>query len=197
MKSFPESINNLIDEFSRLPGIGRKTAQRLTFHILKTDSDRIAHFSNALREVKLKVRKCVKCYGITETEICIICSDVTRDQNTMCVVENAQDVFVFEKTNSYKGIYHILGGVLSPLDGVGPDDLNISSLVNRVNPGMEIILATNSSVEGETTSLYLDEVLTDKQIKVSRLARGLPVGGDLDYIDEATLIRAMEGRTSV
>ena len=126
-----------------------------------------------------------------------ICEDIRRDQNLLCVVENSQDVFVFEKTNSFKGVYHVLGGVLSPLDGISPEDLNISSLLLRVRPGMEIVLATNSSIEGETTSLYLTKILEDKEVKVTRLARGLPVGGDLDYIDEATLIRALEGRTSV
>ena len=197
MKTFPESINKLIDEFSRLPGIGRKTAQRLTFHVLNTDSERISHFSEALKMVKIKVRDCQICSGITERDTCLICEDVNRDEDLLCVVENPQDVFVFEKINSFKGKYHVLGGVLSPLDGVGPDDLNINGLIKRLTPGMEIILATNSSVEGETTSLYLSEILTDKHVTVTRLARGLPVGGDLDYIDEATLVRAMEGRTSV
>ena len=197
MNSFPESINDLIEEFSRLPGIGRKTAQRLTFYILKQKSKEVSSLSNALNSVKLHIKECATCHGISEKDQCSICEDIRRDQNTLCVVENSQDVFVFEKTNSFKGMYHILGGVLSPLDGVSPEDLNISSLLIRVQPGMEIVLATNSSVEGETTSLYLTKILENKDVKVTRLARGLPVGGDLDYIDEATLIRAMEGRTSV
>ena len=197
MNSFPESINNLIEEFSRLPGIGRKTAQRLTFYILKQKSKEVSSLSNALNSVKLLIKECATCHGISERDQCSICEDIRRDQNTLCVVENSQDVFVFEKTNSFKGMYHILGGVLSPLDGVSPENLNISSLLIRVQPGMEIVLATNSSVEGETTSLYLTKILENKDVKITRLARGLPVGGDLDYIDEATLIRAMEGRTSV
>ena len=197
MNSFPESINNLIEEFSRLPGIGRKTAQRLTFYILKQKSKEVSSLSNALNSVKLLIKECATCHGISEKDQCSICEDIRRDQNTLCVVENSQDVFVFEKTNSFKGMYHILGGVLSPLDGVSPENLNISSLLIRVQPGMEIVLATNSSVEGETTSLYLTKILENKDVKITRLARGLPVGGDLDYIDEATLIRAMEGRTSV
>ena len=197
MNSFPESINDLIEEFSRLPGIGRKTAQRLTFYILKQKSKEVSSLSNALNSVKLLIKECATCHGISERDQCSICEDIRRDQNTLCVVENSQDVFVFEKTNSFKGMYHILGGVLSPLDGVSPENLNISSLLIRVQPGMEIVLATNSSVEGETTSLYLTKILENKDVKVTRLARGLPVGGDLDYIDEATLIRAMEGRTSV
>ncbi len=197
MNSFPESINDLIEEFSRLPGIGRKTAQRLTFYILKQKSKEVSSLSNALNSVKLLIKECATCHGISERDQCSICEDIRRDQNTLCVVENSQDVFVFEKTNSFKGMYHILGGVLSPLDGVSPENLNISSLLIRVQPGMEIVLATNSSVEGETTSLYLTKILENKDVKITRLARGLPVGGDLDYIDEATLIRAMEGRTSV
>lgn len=197
MNSFPESINNLIEEFSRLPGIGRKTAQRLTFYILKQESKEVSSLSNALNSVKKLIKECATCHGISERDQCSICEDIRRDQNTICVVENSQDVFVFEKTNSFKGMYHILGGVLSPLDGVSPENLNISSLLIRVQPGMEIVLATNSSVEGETTSLYLTKILENKDVKITRLARGLPVGGDLDYIDEATLIRAMEGRTSV
>ena len=197
MNSFPESINDLIEEFSRLPGIGRKTAQRLTFHILRQKIDQVNLLSNALNSVKIRIRDCSICHGISEKDYCPICEDMKRDQNVLCVVENSQDVFVFEKTNSFKGIYHVLGGVLSPLDGISPEDLNISSLLLRVHPGMEIVLATNSSVEGETTSLYLSKILENKEVKVTRLARGLPVGGDLDYIDEATLIRAMEGRTSV
>jgi len=197
LNSFPESINDLIEEFSRLPGIGRKTAQRLTFYILKQKSKEVSSLSNALNSVKLLIKECATCHGISERDQCSICEDIRRDQNTLCVVENSQDVFVFEKTNSFKGMYHILGGVLSPLDGVSPENLNISSLLIRVQPGMEIVLATNSSVEGETTSLYLTKILENKDVKITRLARGLPVGGDLDYIDEATLIRAMEGRTSV
>ena len=197
MNSFPESINDLIDAFSRLPGIGRKTAQRLTFYVLKENDEQVSVFTDALKAVKCRIRNCSVCHGITENELCPICEDVKRDKNTLCIVENAQDVFVFERTNTFKGVYHVLGGVLSPLDGISPEDLNISTLMVRVSEGMEVILATNSSVEGETTSLYLTKILEDKNITVTRLARGLPVGGDLDYIDEATLVRAMEGRTSV
>lgn len=197
MNSFPESINDLIEEFSRLPGIGRKTAQRLTFYILKQNTDKVNLLSNALSSVKLRIKDCSICHGISEKDYCSICLDSRRDKNVLCIVENPQDVFVFEKTNSFKGMYHVLGGVLSPLDGIGPEDLNISSLLLRIQSGMEVVLATNSSVEGDTTSLYLTKILEEKDVKVTRLARGLPVGGDLDYIDEATLIRAMEGRTSV
>ena len=197
MQSLPDSANRLIEEFSRLPGIGRKTAQRLTFHLLKTEKETVYRLSDALRDVKMKVHECSVCGGITEEDPCVICSSPKRNKNLLCIVEEAPDIYAFERTNSFNGYYHVLGGALSPLDGIGPDDLNVDSLVRRIQPGMEIILATNPSVEGETTALYLAKVLAEKDVTVSRLARGIPVGGDLEYVDEATLIRAMEGRTSV
>ena len=197
MKSLPKSANRLIQEFSNLPGIGRKTAQRLTFHILKTDIERVSGLSNALIHVKERVQNCKVCNSITEQSICSICEDKDRDKNIICVVENSYDIIVFEKTNGFKGKYHVLGGTLSPLDGIGPEELNINSLLKRVHDGMEIVLATNSNVEGETTALYLTKVLSKKQIVISRLARGIPIGSDLGYMDSATIMRAMEGRTSV
>ena len=197
MKSFPKSVNDLIDQFTKLPGIGRKTAQRLTFHILNSESKYSINLSNALENIHHKVIYCTSCHSITESDPCIICRDINRDDSIICVVENPYEIFVFEKTNSYNGKYHVLGGVLSPLDGIGPDDLNIDSLINRITPDIEIMLAINPSVEGETTSLYLAKILIEKNIKITRLARGVPVGSDLEYIDQATLIRAMEGRTSV
>lgn len=197
MQALPDSANRLIEEFSRLPGIGRKTAQRLAFHLLKTETDAVIRLSDALKDVKLKVRDCTICGGITEDDPCFICQDYKRDETLLCVVEEAPDIYAFEKTNTYNGRYHVLGGALSPLDGVGPDELNIKSLLERTRSGQEIILATNPSVEGETTALYLAKILAEKDVTVTRLARGLPVGGDLEYTDEATLIRAMEGRTSL
>ena len=197
MKSFPKSVNDLIDQFTKLPGIGRKTAQRLTFHILNSESKYSINLSNALENIHDKIIYCKSCHSITESDPCIICRDINRDDSIICVVENPYEIFVFEKTNSFKGKYHVLGGVLSPLDGIGPDDLNIDSLINRITPDIEIMLAINPSVEGETTSLYLAKILIEKNIKITRLARGVPVGSDLEYIDQATLIRAMEGRTSV
>ena len=197
MFSLPSSVNKLIEELSNFPGIGKKTAQRLAFHILKTHKNKILSLSQSLNDVKSKIIFCSVCHGITELDPCVICNDENRN-STLCVVEEAQDIFIFEKTNSFSCKYHVLGGALSPLDGIGPDELNIDSLLKRIEPDMEIIVATNSSIEGETTSLYLNKVLSNfKKIKVTRLARGLPVGGDLEYIDEATLIRAMEGRTSI
>ena len=197
MFSLPSSVNKLIEELSNFPGIGKKTAQRLAFHILKTHKNKILSLSQSLNDVKSKIIFCSVCHGITELDPCVICNDENRN-STLCVVEEAQDIFIFEKTNTFGCKYHVLGGALSPLDGIGPDELNIDSLLKRIEPDMEIIVATNSSIEGETTSLYLNKVLSNfKKIKVTRLARGLPVGGDLEYIDEATLIRAMEGRTSI
>ena len=197
MKSLPKSANRLIQEFSNLPGIGRKTAQRLTFHILKSDVESVSELSRALIHVKERVHNCTICNGITEQSICSICEDADRDENIICVVENSYDIIVFEKTNGFRGKYHVLGGTLSPLDGIGPDELSIESLLKRVHDGMEVVLATNSNVEGETTALYLAKILSKKQIVLSRLARGIPIGSDLGYIDSATLVRALEGRTSV
>ena len=197
MRSLPDTANRLIDEFSRLPGIGKKTAQRLAFHIMKSKEDSANRLSEALIDVKIKVRRCSVCAGITEDDPCSICTDPKRDETMLCIVEEAPDIYAFERTNSFNGKYHVLGGVLSPLDGIGPDDLNFKSLMKRLQEGMEIVIATNPSVEGETTSLYLAKILSDLNVKVTRLARGLPVGGNLEYTDEATLIRAMEGRTLI
>ena len=197
MKSLPNSAQQLIQEFSNLPGIGRKTAQRLTFYILQIEKDKVFSLSNALLQIKDKIHNCIVCNGITEDEKCSICADSNRDNNIICVVENSHDIIVFEKTNGFNGKYHVLGGTLSPLDGIGPDDLNIEGLLERIDDGMEVILATNSNVEGETTALYLTKILSNKEISLSRLARGIPIGSDLGYIDSATLVRAMEGRTSV
>tara|TARA_Y100000590_G_scaffold469761_1_gene659600 strand:+ start:3639 stop:4232 length:594 start_codon:yes stop_codon:yes gene_type:complete len=195
LQNLPDSANKLIEELSRLPGIGKKTAQRLAFHLLKTDTIIVNQLSDSLKDVKIKVRSCSSCGGISEDEICLICKDPKRDSNQLCIVEDAPDIYAFERTNIFRGIYHVLGGALSPLDGIGPDELNMTNLMERIEPGMEIIIATNPTVEGETTALYISKKLSDYDVKVTRLARGIPVGGDLEYTDEATLIRAMEGRT--
>jgi len=197
LNSFPDSILQLIDAFSCFPGIGRKTAQRMAFHVLKSSSNIASQLSQSVINMKSKIRFCSICNGITENDPCNICSNSKRDQSSICIVEQASDVYTFEKTNSYYGVYHVLGGVLSPLDGVGPDDLAIHSLISRVKPGYEIVIATNPSIEGEATSLYIAKLLKEKSVKVTRLARGLPMGGDLEYLDEATLMRAMEGRTTL
>ena len=195
MNSFPESVNQLIRELSRLPGIGQKTAQRLTFHILKSDQNDVERLARSLMDIKSKTDSCTICGAITETDPCGICNDSKRDDYLICIVEDAQDIYAFEKTNSFRGKYHVLGGVISPLDGIGPDDLNLEKLYSRVEPGTEIVLATNPSIEGDTTALYLAKVLTKKKVKITRLARGIPVGSEIEYMDEITLIRAMEGRT--
>ena len=195
MNSFPESANQLIRELSRLPGIGQKTAQRLTFHILKSDQNDVERLARSLMDIKSKTDSCTICGAITETDPCGICNDSKRDDYLICIVEDAQDIYAFEKTNSFRGKYHVLGGVISPLDGIGPDDLNLEKLYDRIEPGTEIVLATNPSVEGDTTALYLAKVLTKKKVKITRLARGIPVGSEIEYMDEITLIRAMEGRT--
>ena len=197
MSQFPEPANKLIDQLSQLPGIGRKTAQRLAFYVLKSDDAYIRNLSDAINDIKKNILFCDNCGIMSEENICHICKNNDRANNIICVVEQPQDIYAFEKTNSFKGEYHVIGGVLSPLDGIGPDDLNLEKLYKRVKSGMEIIIATNPSIEGDTTSLYLAKMLEKIGAKVTRLARGLPVGGDLEYMDELTLARAIEGRTEI
>jgi len=195
MESFPDSIIRLIDRFSRFPGIGKKTAQRMAFHILKDSKKNAQSLADAVQDVKSSISACSICGGITEDDPCIICSDPKRNNSLICVVEVPSDIFAFERTSGFNGVYHVFGGVLSPLDGIGPDDLNIDSLVKRVKLDDEIVLALNPSIEGDTTCLYISKLLSEKNVKISRLARGLPVGSELEYTDDATLMRAMEGRT--
>ena len=197
MNSFPDSLNNLIDEFSRFPGIGKKTAQRMAFHVLNSTNNLADELSHAIQSLKSKIRFCEKCHGISEDVLCQICSDPRRDSASICVVENPADIYTFEKTNIFKGLYHVLGGVLSPLDGIGPDDLNINSLIERVNTDDEILVATNATIEGEATCLYLANILEKESVKVTRLARGLPIGGDLEFVDDATIMRAIEDRSAM
>ena len=197
MSLYPKSANHLIEQLAKLPGVGKATAQRLAFFILKSDQKENIALASAIKEIKKNIRFCFECGIMSESEICNICTDQNRDGSIICVVEEPQDIYSFERTNSYKGKYHVLGGVLSPLDGIGPDDLNLDNLYKRVVSGMEVILATNPSVEGDTTCLYLSKKLEELGVNVTRLARGLPVGSDLEYMDELTLVRAMEGRTSV
>jgi len=197
MESFPDSIIRLIDRFSRFPGIGKKTAQRMAFHILKDSKKNAQSLADAVQDVKSSISGCSICGGITEDDPCIICSDPKRNKSLICVVEVPSDIFAFERTSGFNGVYHVLGGALSPLDGIGPDDLNIDSLVDRVKPDDEIVLALNPSIEGDTTCLYISMLLSEKNTTISRLARGLPVGSELEYTDDATLMRAMEGRTII
>jgi recombination protein RecR len=194
-----ESVDQLAEQFAQLPGIGRKTAYRLALYVLKMNREEVVTLAKALVNVKDKVRYCSVCSNITEKDPCGICSNQKRDRRMICVVEEPSDVLALEKTNEFKGLYHVLGGVLSPLDGVGPDDLRIKELLVRLSsaPAEEIILAMNPNVEGEATTLYLSRLLKPLVQKVTRVARGLPVGSDLEYADQATLSRALEGRIAV
>ena len=192
----PESLFKLKEELRKLPGVGRKTAERLAFYILKSQRHEADALVKAILELKEKVRLCSVCSSITEVDPCNICSDMNREKNMLCVVEEPHDVFAIEKTREFKGSYHVLMGVLSPLDGVGPSDLKIEELLNRVreNGIREVILATNPNLEGEATAMYIAKVLKPFGMKVTRIARGLPVGGDLEYADEVTLTKSIEGR---
>jgi len=193
-----ESISRLIDELAKMPGIGPKSAQRLAFYILKIPQEEAGSLSEAIKDVKEKVRRCSRCFNLTEEDLCIICRDQNRDTSLVCVVEEANDLLALEKVSEYRGTYHVLGGALSPLDGIGPDDLKVEELLARLREGVkEVILATNPNVEGEATALYLMKLIRPLNIKITRVARGLPVGGDLEYADQATLSRALEDRVEL
>ena len=193
--SLPDSLQRLVEQFQRLPGIGAKGAQRLAFHVLKTPREDAERLIEAIRDVKDRVTYCSTCNNITDTDPCAICLNGARDQRMICVVEEPQNVSVIEKTRNFKGAYHVLMGALSPLHGVGPDDLKIKGLLARVASGVdEVILATNPTVEGEATALYLARLLKPLGVKVTRIAMGIPVGSDLEYADEVTMSRAMDGR---
>jgi recombination protein RecR len=199
MEVLPPPISKLIDAFSRLPGIGPKTAARLTFYLLRAPDEVAFDLSEALVGLKENTVLCERCFNITEKSPCPICSDPSRDQTTVCVVEEPLDLVAIERTGAYHGLYHVLHGAISPVDGIGPDDLKIRELLERLRqePIKEVILATNPTMEGEATALYLVKQIAPLGIKVTRLARGLPVGGDLEYADDITLTRAMEGRQEV
>lgn len=194
--SFARPIARLIDQLTRLPGIGPKTAQRLAFHILRMDEAEVGQIAAAMVEARRRVRRCTVCSDLTDQETCPVCSDPTRDHTIICVVEDPRDVAALERTRGFYGTYHVLHGAISPLDGVGPAQIGIPSLLDRVKAGAvrEVIIATNPDVEGDATALYLAEALRALQVKATRLARGLPVGGDLEYADEVTLAKALEGR---
>jgi len=198
MNLLPRSIKNLIEELSKLPGIGPKTAERLTFYLLRSSDEDIKKLGSAILNLKHKIKICQVCFNLSENNPCNICSDQSRDKSKICVVEEPLDVLALEKTKAYNGLYHILGGVISPIEGIGPDDLRIKELLirlkNNSNEIKEIILATNPSLEGEATSMYLKKLLEPLGIKITRIARGLPTGAELEYADEITLIRALEGR---
>jgi recombination protein RecR len=196
--ALPDPLIRLIEELQRLPGIGPKGAQRLAFHILKTPREQADRLADAVRELKERVTYCSVCNNITDIDPCAYCSNGTRDPRIICVVEEPQNVAAIEKTREFKGTYHVLMGALSPLQGIGPDDLKIKGLLSRVNDGVnEIILATNPNVEGEATAIYLARLLKPLGVKVTRIAMGVPVGSDLEYADEVTMHKALEGRREV
>lgn len=192
----PKSLSALMERLQSLPGVGRKTAERLAFHILKSTPEDVAALARALLDVKEKVRLCSICHSITETDPCSICADGQRDHGQVCVVEEPHDVYSIERIGEFRGVYHVLMGALSPLDGVGPEELKIAELVARVEKGdiREVIVATNPNVEGEATAMYLAKILKPANTLVTRIARGLPMGGDLEYADEVTLSKALGGR---
>jgi recombination protein RecR len=194
--SLPDPLIRLVEQFQKLPGIGAKSAQRLAFYILRTPREDAERLCDAIRDVKERVTYCSTCNNITDVDPCVFCTSGARDQRVICVVEEPQNVNVVEKTREFRGVYHVLMGALSPLHGVGPDDLKIASLLARVGAGAvdEVILATNPNVEGEATALYLARLLKPLGVRVTRIAMGIPVGSDLDYADEVTMTRAMEGR---
>jgi len=197
----PEPIQRLIDALSRLPGVGPKTASRLTFHLLRTDGGLSEELSAALAQLRSGTAICGECYNITTAgrELCLVCASSERDRSQICVVEEPLDVLALEGTGGYKGLYHVLGGALSPIEGIGPDDLKIAELVARVKAGgvQEVIVATNPSMEGDATAMYLQQQLAPLGSQLTRLARGLPMGGDLEYADQSTLLRALAGRQSL
>lgn len=198
-RAVPEPVVRLIEEFSKLPGIGPKTASRLTYYLLRTADEQSQDLALALQELKARTRFCELCYNVTEEQPCTICDDAGRDRTLLCVVEEPLDVLAIEKTGSYRGLYHVLHGAISPIEAVGPEDLKIAQLIERLRPGgyVEVILATNPTLEGEATAMYLQKQISPFGTKVSRLARGLPIGGDLEYVDEVTLARALEGRSEM
>ena len=199
MAYYPEPVARLIDALQRLPGIGPKTAQRLTFYLLKRPTDEVRELGDALLAMKEKITYCRVCFNVTDEDPCRICNDPRRDPNVVCVVEEPNDLLAMERTGEYRGRYHVLLGALSPLDGIGPDDLKIRELLARLEgkETAEVILATNPNVEGEATALYLAKLLRPLAVRITRIARGLPVGGDLEYADQVTLSKALEGRREI
>ncbi len=198
MDYYSSQISRLIEEFSKLPGIGRKSAQRLAFHIINRPIEEVKSLSDAIIEAKEHVRYCKQCYTLTDSELCPICSNPERDASTIMVVENTRDLAAYEKTGKYNGVYHVLHGAISPMLGIGPNDIRLKELIQRLQGDVkEVIIATNSSLEGETTAMYISKLIKPTGIKVSRIASGVPVGGDLEYIDQVTLLRALEGRVEL
>ena len=198
MDYYSSQISKLIEEFSRLPGIGPKSAARLAFHVINMPKEQVEQLANTMIDAKNNVRYCKECYTLTDQEICPICASSERDHKVIMVVENTRDLAAYEKTGKYNGVYHVLHGAISPMLGVGPGDIKLKELMERLQKDVdEVIIATNSSLEGETTAMYISKLIKPTGIKVTRIASGVPVGGDLEYIDEVTLLRALEGRVEL
>jgi recombination protein RecR len=199
MAYFAAPLSKLIEQFERLPGIGRKTAQRLAFFVLNGTQEQAEEFARAVVEAKKSMHYCRVCQNLTDLEVCDICSNATRDKSIICVVEDARDVVAFERTRDYTGLYHVLHGAISPMDGIGPEQLKIKELLRRMNDDKvtEVIMATNPDVEGEATAMYVSRILKPLGVKVTRIAYGLPAGGELEYADEVTLLKALEGRSEI
>ncbi len=196
MDYYSSQISKLIEELSRLPGIGPKSAQRLAFHIINMPTEQVDNLADAMKTARNNIRYCKKCFTLTDQELCPICSSSNRNDKTIMVVETTRDLAAYEKTGKYDGVYHVLHGAISPMLGIGPGDIKLKELMERLQGDVdEVIIATNSSLEGETTAMYISKLIKPTGIKVSRIASGVPVGGDLEYIDEVTLLRALEGRT--
>ncbi len=198
MDIYSSHINKLIEQLSRLPGVGAKSAQRLAFHIINMPKEEVEGLASAITEAKSNVRYCKECFTLTDEDICPICKNPKRDHSTIMVVEQTRDLAAYEKTGKYEGVYHVLHGAISPMLGIGPADIKLKELMRRLEGNVnEVIIATNSSLEGETTAMYISRLIKPTGIKVTRIASGVPVGGDLEYIDEVTLLRALEGRTEL
>ena len=199
MNYYAAPIAKLIEEFEKLPGIGHKTAQRLAFYILNLSTEKAENFANAINDAKSKTRFCSECGNLTDSDPCYICSSESRDRTVFCVVQETRDVIALEKTREFKGLYHVLHGVISPMGGIGPEDIKIKELLYRIKDGnvKEIIMATNPNVEGEATAMYISKLLKPFGIKTTRIAHGIPIGGDLEYADEVTLAKALEGRREI
>lgn len=198
MELYSGHINKLIEELSGLPGIGNKSAQRLAFYLINMPKERVERLAKTMIEAKENVRYCKECFTLTDQEICPVCANTGRDHKTIMVVENARDLAAYEKTGKYTGVYHVLHGAISPMLGIGPNDIKLKELMQRLQTDVqEVIIATNSSLEGETTAMYISKLIKPTGVKVTRIASGVPVGGDLEYIDEITLLRALEGRTEL
>lgn len=196
---FPDSLKNLIETLKYLPGVGEKTAERYAFSLLNQDEEKIELLTNSIKDCKQKIKRCKKCNSLTEKEICDICEDQDRDKTTLCVVEDVKSVFLFEKLGTYKGYYHVLNGLISPLDGINPDDIGLENLLERIKKEKfdELILAFKPSIEGETTALYIKKILEGMKIKVSKIASGIPMGADMEFIDSITLERALQDRKNL